>query len=88
MSTQFAAAKAGLILVNINPSYRPNELAYALQKCSVRALIADVEWGKQNFVNVLRDSLKEATYSNLEYVAFRDMESIPKQRVYFKGPEL
>src|SRR5438477_4379736 len=28
--TQFAAAKAGLILVTINPAYRPTELEYAL----------------------------------------------------------
>ena len=30
--TQFATAKAGLILVNINPSYRIAELEYALNK--------------------------------------------------------
>ena len=30
--TQLAAAKAGLILVNINPAYRTNELKYALSK--------------------------------------------------------
>ena len=29
---QFATAKAGLILVNINPAYRPAELAYVLRK--------------------------------------------------------
>ena len=30
--TQFAAAKAGLILVNINPAYQPAELKYCLNK--------------------------------------------------------
>ena len=30
--TQFATAKAGLILVNINPAYRLAELRYALEK--------------------------------------------------------
>ena len=29
---QFATAKAGLILVNINPAYRPAELEYVLRK--------------------------------------------------------
>ncbi len=38
--TQFAAAKAGLILVTINPAYRLSELAYALNKVSCAALIA------------------------------------------------
>src|ERR1700741_3466299 len=30
--TQFAPAKAGLVLLNINPAYRLAELAYALNK--------------------------------------------------------
>ena len=34
--TQFAAAKAGLILVNINPAYRLSELEYALNKVACR----------------------------------------------------
>src|SRR6266403_4759510 len=36
---QFAAAKAGLILVNINPAYKASELEYALNKAGCRALI-------------------------------------------------
>src|SRR5690606_34724456 len=37
--TQFATARAGLILVNINPAYRTSELAYALHKVGCRALV-------------------------------------------------
>ena len=37
--TQFATAKAGLILVNINPAYRLAELEYALNKVGCKALI-------------------------------------------------
>ncbi|HEY2707351.1 MAG TPA: AMP-binding protein [Caulobacteraceae bacterium] len=37
---QFAAAKAGVILVTINPAYRLSELEYTLNKVGVRALIA------------------------------------------------
>jgi fatty-acyl-CoA synthase len=37
--TQFASAKAGLILVNINPAYRLAELEYALNKVGCRALV-------------------------------------------------
>ena len=36
---QFATAKAGLILVNINPAYRLAELEYALNKAGCSALI-------------------------------------------------
>ena len=37
--TQFATAKAGLILVNINPAYRLHELEYAINKVGATALI-------------------------------------------------
>ena len=36
---QFATAKAGLILVNINPAYRTTELEYALNKVGCAALV-------------------------------------------------
>ena len=37
--TQFAAAKAGLILVNINPAYRLAELDFAIGKAGCKAII-------------------------------------------------
>jgi acyl-CoA synthetase (AMP-forming)/AMP-acid ligase II len=40
--TQFAAAKAGLILVNINPAYQPDELKYCLNKVSRERCTTDV----------------------------------------------
>jgi fatty-acyl-CoA synthase len=38
--TQFAAAKAGLILVTINPAYRLSEVEYTLNKVGMKALVA------------------------------------------------
>lgn len=37
--TQFASAKIGAILVNINPAYRSNELAYALSQSGCRWIV-------------------------------------------------
>ncbi len=37
--TMFAAARAGLILVNINPAYRATELRFALRHVGCRALV-------------------------------------------------
>ena len=37
--TQFAAARAGLILVTINPAYRLHELEFALAKVGCNALV-------------------------------------------------
>ena len=38
--TQFATAKLGVILVNINPAYRTSELAYALRQSGCKVLIS------------------------------------------------
>jgi len=35
---QIAAARVGLVLVNVNPAYRSSELAYVLSKSRMRAL--------------------------------------------------
>ncbi len=37
---QYATARAGVILVNLNPSYRTHELAYALEQSGVRLLFS------------------------------------------------
>jgi acyl-CoA synthetase (AMP-forming)/AMP-acid ligase II len=37
--TQFAAASAGLILVNLNPAYEANELKYVMRQVGVKALV-------------------------------------------------
>ncbi len=42
--TQYATAKLGVILVNINPAYRTSELEYALRQSGCRALVAAPEF--------------------------------------------
>jgi fatty-acyl-CoA synthase len=51
--TQFATAKAGLILVNINPAYRLAELGYALNKVGCRALITATSFKTSDYVGML-----------------------------------
>jgi acyl-CoA synthetase (AMP-forming)/AMP-acid ligase II len=50
---QFAAAKAGLILVNINPAYRRRELEYALNKVGCRALILAPHFKSSCYLEIL-----------------------------------
>ena len=52
---QFATAKAGLILVNINPAYRKGELSYTLRKVGCKALILAREFKSSHYVNMLLD---------------------------------
>jgi fatty-acyl-CoA synthase len=51
--TQFASAKAGLILVNINPAYRLAELEYALNKVGCRALITATAFKTSDYVGMI-----------------------------------
>ena len=53
--TQFATAKAGLILVNINPAYRTAELEYALNKSGCRALITAARFKTSDYLGMLRE---------------------------------
>ncbi|HXX52386.1 MAG TPA: AMP-binding protein [Xanthobacteraceae bacterium] len=57
--TQFATAKAGLILVNINPSYRTAELEYALNKVGCKALILAERFKTSDYVGMLRELAPE-----------------------------
>ena len=43
---QFATAKAGLVLVNVNPAYRRAELEYAMNKVECKALVLAPEIGR------------------------------------------
>jgi len=52
--TQFASAKAGLILVNINPAYRTHELEYALAKVGCKALILSAGFRGNDYFASLR----------------------------------
>ena len=52
--TQFATAKAGIILVNINPAYRLTELEYALNKVRCKGLITAGAFKWSDYVSMLR----------------------------------
>jgi fatty-acyl-CoA synthase len=51
--TQFATAKAGIILVNVNPAYRVAELEYALNKVGCKALITASSFKSTNYIDML-----------------------------------
>jgi fatty-acyl-CoA synthase len=57
--TQFASAKAGLILVNINPAYRTAELEYALNKVGCKALVLAERFKTSDYVGMLRELAPE-----------------------------
>jgi fatty-acyl-CoA synthase len=60
--TQFATAKAGLVLVNINPAYRRSELEYALNKVTCRALILSPSFKSSDYLAMLADLAPELAH--------------------------
>jgi len=57
--TQFATAKAGLILVNINPAYRVTELEYALNRAGCAALITAARFRSSDYLAMLGELAPE-----------------------------
>ena len=53
--SQFATARAGAILVNINPAYKSAELGYALRQSGVKLLLLAKEFRGSDYVALLRE---------------------------------
>lgn len=56
---QFATARIGAILVNINPAYRTSELDYALNKAGVSCLIVAPQFKSSNYMAMLAELAPE-----------------------------
>lgn len=50
---QFATARAGLVLVNINPAYRASELEYTLRKVGVKALVCATSFKNSDYIEMV-----------------------------------
>jgi fatty-acyl-CoA synthase len=61
--TQFAAAKAGLILVTVNPAYRLSEVEFTLNKVGVKALVAAEAFKTSEYVRMIEDLAPEIAAS-------------------------
>jgi fatty-acyl-CoA synthase len=56
---QFGTAKAGLILVNINPAYRLSELEHVLRSVGCRALITAARFKASDYIAMIRELVPE-----------------------------
>ena len=74
--TQFATAKIGAILVNINPSYRTHELEYALKQSATNTLILEGEFKQSQYAKIICELVPEL------------LTSTPQNLVSKKLPEL
>ncbi len=53
MVVQYATAKVGAILVNVNPAYRTHELGYALRQAGVSVLVAARNFRATDYVDMI-----------------------------------
>ncbi|XP_069005088.1 medium-chain acyl-CoA ligase ACSF2, mitochondrial-like [Embiotoca jacksoni] len=56
---QFASAKAGIILVSLNPAFQVNEVEFALQKVQCKAVVCPTNFKSQMFCEMLREICPE-----------------------------
>jgi fatty-acyl-CoA synthase len=60
---QFATAKAGLILVNVNPAYQLSELEFALNQTGMKALVTVPDFKSSDYLAILSDLMPELVNS-------------------------
>lgn len=74
---QYATAKIGAILVNINPAYGPHELAYALKQSGVCMVISAESFKTSNYramIEEMRENLSEL--HNVVYLDSAEWEAL------------
>ncbi|MHA3019461.1 AMP-binding protein [Mycobacterium sp. BMJ-28] len=79
---QYATAKIGAILVNINPAYRTHELAYVLNQSGVRMLISATEFKSSDYVAMVDAVRPEApTLTEVIFLGTADWDALRSSAV-------
>ncbi|XP_072312953.1 medium-chain acyl-CoA ligase ACSF2, mitochondrial isoform X2 [Eucyclogobius newberryi] len=76
---QFATAKAGIILVSVNPAYQVREVEQALRKVSCNAIVCPTQFVTQKYCGMLREICPELDTSvpgNLKSKRLPDLHSV------------
>ena len=66
--TQYATAKIGAILVNINPAYRTHELAYVLNQSGVKLLISATAFKTSDYRAMIDEVIDETAVEKVLYI--------------------
>ena len=79
---QMATARIGAVLVNINPAYRPRELAYALQRSRVQGLFTIPAFSHSSYVDMLCELLPELQTEHGEALGNSELPELRKVVIY------
>jgi len=74
---QYATAKTGAILVNINPAYRTHELSYALNQSGVRVLVAATSFKSSDYRAMVDQVRPESpTLEHVVHIGTKDWQRL------------
>ncbi len=68
--TQYATAKLGIILVNVNPSYQRRELEYVLKQSGIKVLVSAVSHKTSNYRALIEETRENCPDLDLDHVVF------------------
>uniref|UniRef100_A0A3P8S1C3 Medium-chain acyl-CoA ligase ACSF2, mitochondrial n=1 Tax=Amphiprion percula TaxID=161767 RepID=A0A3P8S1C3_AMPPE len=76
---QFATAKAGIILVSVNPAYQLQEVEFALKKVGVKAIVCPTQFKTQKYCDMLRKicpEIEKASPGDIKSTRLPDLRSV------------
>ncbi|CAI4223220.1 unnamed protein product [Auanema sp. JU1783] len=93
VTCQFATALAGMVMVNINPSYQSEELRFAIDKVGIKVLIAPPGFKKSNYYQTVREVIPEISgkpagrsdITSVEFPNFRHLIIFDKDDNAYQG---
>lgn len=71
---QFATARIGAIMVNINPAFKSHNLKYVLEQCEMDFLIASHYFRKTDYVDILNKVRPDCPFPKRTIIMERDWE--------------
>src|SRR5215218_4996142 len=87
--TQFATARIGAVLVNINPAYRTTELRYALGQSGCRTLIAARAFRTSDYVAMVEEVRPElGALTDVVWIGGAEWDALLARGVAVDGGEL
>ena len=82
---QLATARIGAILVNVNPAYRPRELAHALERSEIEAVFLIPRFRSSDYVGMLTQLIPELTRSKADTVQSKQFPSLRRLVLFDPG---
>ncbi len=73
---QFATARVGAILVNVNPAYKASELKFALRQSEISLLIMSKNFRKTNYFEIIQEVRKSCIHLKQIVILDRDWQAL------------